>query len=54
MHPRIQLLMRGSIVSIQFGDTVVICAPGKSIPFSARCSVHLMLWQIPNTLTGWS
>ena len=29
MHPRMQLLMRGRIISIQFGDTVVICAPGR-------------------------
>lgn len=26
-HPRIQLLNRGTLVTIQFGDTVVICAP---------------------------
>ena len=28
MHPRMQLLLKGQLVAIQFGDAVALCAPG--------------------------
>jgi nuclear pore complex protein Nup133 len=29
MHPRIQLILGGAIVVVQFGDAVALCARGK-------------------------
>ncbi len=31
MHPRIQLVYGGSIISVQFGDAVALCARGLQI-----------------------
>lgn len=28
MHPRLQLVMKGQLAAIQFGDAVTICARG--------------------------
>ena len=28
MHPRMQMLLNGQLIAIQFGDAVVLCAPG--------------------------
>ena len=30
MHPRLQVVVPEKLIAIQFGDTVTICAQGKS------------------------
>jgi len=39
MHPRIQLIFNGALVSVQFGDAVAICARGSLVHFSIFCYI---------------
>jgi nuclear pore complex protein Nup133 len=45
MHPRIQLLLEGILISVQFGDAVALCARGSFLSNSIinRCITNLFL-----------
>ena len=40
MHPRIRLILGGSLISVQFGDAVTICARGVSF-FACTVTFYL-------------
>ena len=42
MHPRIQLVLGGVIVVVQFGDAVALCARGKWIYCPVFIATHTM------------
>ena len=42
MHPRIQLIFNGALVSVQFGDAVALCARGALVRLSILRHIVLL------------